>query len=54
LAQRIAWARSLGLQIGTILARYSSKMQHSTEAQVEDTVEFAAWHKIYVPPEFMN
>ena len=28
-------------------------MQHSTQAQVEDEIEFAAWHEIYVRPEFI-
>ena len=52
LAERIAWARSRNLDIGAILSRYSSKKQHSTNGQVSDCTEFAAWHKIYVPPEF--
>jgi len=36
LADRIAWARQQGLGIATILSRFSSKLQHSTQSQVED------------------
>jgi site-specific DNA recombinase len=53
LAERIAWALVQGLDIGAILSRFSSKMQHSTPGQVCDCTEFAAWHGIYVPPEFV-
>src|SRR5262249_36955040 len=31
-----------------------SKMSHSTQAQVEEAVTFAAWNKLYPPPEFIN
>ena len=54
LAQRIAWAVGQGLEIATVLARYSSKLQHSTQAQVEENVHFAGWHKMYVPPELIS
>jgi hypothetical protein len=47
LAERIRWAVSQGIEIATILARYSSKMQHSTRAQVEENVQFAALHRMY-------
>jgi DNA invertase Pin-like site-specific DNA recombinase len=53
LSERIAWALGQRLTIGTIVARFSSKMQHSTQAQVEDNVTFAARNQIYVPPEFI-
>jgi DNA invertase Pin-like site-specific DNA recombinase len=53
LAERVAWARSSGLDIATILARFSSKLQHSTRAQVEEDVAFAAWHEHYPPPELI-
>lgn len=53
LSERKSWARSQGLEIGAILSRYSSKLQHSTGGQVTDCAEFAAWHKIYVPSEFV-
>jgi site-specific DNA recombinase len=52
LGERIAWARSHDLQIGGPLSRYSSKLQHSTQAQLMDCVIFAARNRIYVPPEF--
>ena len=53
LAARLAWAQGNGLEIGTTLSRFSSKLQHSTPAQVHDNVQFAANHKTYVPPEFV-
>lgn len=53
LAERLAWAQAHGLEIGGVLSRYSSKLQHSTTAQVRDTVQYAALHKFYVPPEFV-
>ena len=28
-------------------------MQHSTESQCRDCTEYAAWHRFYVPPEFV-
>jgi len=53
LAERLAWAQCRGLLIGGTLSRYSSKLQQSTAAQVQDCVQFAAAHNIYVPPEFV-
>jgi|GEM_PF-1029947 len=53
LADRLAWALSLGLTIGCILSRYSSKMQQSTASQVSETVTYAARNGIYVPPEYI-
>ena len=53
LAERLAWADRAGQTPGTILSRYSSKLQHSTADQVRECVEFAARHGIYVPPEFV-
>lgn len=53
LADRVAWALSQGLQIGCILARFSSKLQHSTTAQAIECAEYAAKHGIYVPPEYL-
>jgi site-specific DNA recombinase len=53
LETRIAWAHSRGLDIAAILARYSSKMQHSTLAQVLDDLEYGAKHLMYVPPELI-
>jgi len=51
LEQRRNWATSRGLLIGTILARQSTKMQDSLDAQVRDNAEYAARHGIYTPPE---
>jgi site-specific DNA recombinase len=52
-AERVFWAGAMGLVIGCILSRFSSKMQHSTTAQVLDCVRFAAENGIYVPPELL-
>ena len=35
------------------MSRFSSKLQHSTSGQVRDCTEFAATHKIYIPPEYV-
>lgn len=51
--QRIAWAEAHGLEIAGILARQSTKMQHSIESQVQETVRYAAWHQMYPAPEFV-
>jgi DNA invertase Pin-like site-specific DNA recombinase len=53
LANRIAWAQAIGLVIGAVLSRFSSKLQHSTECQVLDCVKYAASHGIYVPAEYV-
>ena len=53
LSDRLAWAKSNGFEIGGVLSRFSSKLQHSTTAQVRDNVQYAAGHQIYVPPEFV-
>ena len=54
LEARIAWALALGLVIGTIYTRYSSKRQHSTSDQVRTCVEYAAGKRIYCPPELVS
>lgn len=53
LEERLEWAIRRGLDIGAILSRFSSKMQHSTEAQVHECLQGAAVRKIYVPPEYI-
>lgn len=53
LFERLAAAAAAGMEIGGVLSRYSSDLQHSTEAQALDCVRFAAGHKIYVPHEFV-
>ena len=54
LEQRVTWALSIGLMIGAIYSRYSTKMQKSTEAQVLENVQWAAKNGIYVPPEYVS
>jgi site-specific DNA recombinase len=54
LAERIAWASQAGLEIAAALSRFSSKLQHSTQAQVQHAVEYAAFHKMYTPPEYIS
>ena len=41
-AERASWAAGIGLVLAAILSRFSTKMQHSTEAQVKRCVEWAA------------
>lgn len=53
LAVRLIWAAAHGFLIGAVLSRFSSKLQHSTDAQVSECVRAAAARKIYVPPEFI-
>lgn len=50
---RIAWALQAQLLVATIYSRYSSKLQHSTDDQVRECIEWAAQHGIYVPPELI-
>lgn len=54
LATRIAWALALGLVIGTIYTRFSSKRQHSTSDQVRTCVQDASHKRIYCPPELVS
>ena len=54
LAKRISWAIALGLVIGTIYSRFSTKMQQSTDDQVREDIQWAAKNGIYVPPEFVS
>lgn len=53
LDEQLSWAKSHDLTIGTTLARFSWKMQHSTDAQVKENVEGAALRKIFVPGHFI-
>lgn len=53
LGQRISWAISQGLQIGSVYTRFSSKHQHSTADQIRTCVQYGAQHGIYTPPEFI-
>lgn len=52
LAERLAWAVRQGLSIAAALARFSTKMQHSTDAQLQQVVEWAGRNSCYVVPEF--
>ncbi|HVK08844.1 MAG TPA: recombinase family protein, partial [Gemmataceae bacterium] len=51
---RVAWAVQAGLLVAALYARFSSKHQHSTADQVRANVEYAARHRMYVPPELIN
>lgn len=52
--RQISWARSLGLLIAALLSRFSSRMQHSTTAQVRECVIFAASQRMFVPTTFIS
>lgn len=54
LEERIVWAKTLGYEIGTIYSRFSTKLQHSTDDQVRECIQWAAKNRIYVPPEFIS
>ena len=51
---RIAWAIAQAYEIGTIYSRFSTKLQHSTEDQVRECIQWAARNRIYVPPELIS
>ena len=53
-AQRVAWAKRVGLSIATIYSRFSSKRQHSTADQVRTCVQFAVQNGMYVSPELVS
>ena len=50
---RIAWALQAQLSVTTIYSRFSTKLQHSTDDQVRECIEWAAKNGIYVPPELI-
>ena len=52
-AERAAWATARGLAVAAVLSRFSTKLQHSTDAQVRECVEWAARNRVYVPPELV-
>src|SRR6056297_2202976 len=54
LASRIRHARRAGWEIGTIYSRFSTKLQHSTDDQVRECVQWAGRSGIYVPPELIS
>lgn len=54
LETRIAWASAKGYEIGTIYSRFSTKLQHSTDDQVRENIQWAAKNRIYVPPELIS
>ena len=53
LETRLAWARGAGLKTAGVLARQSTKMQHSIDDQVRECVECAAGNRLYAPPEYV-
>ena len=54
LEERTAWALENAFDVGGDYARYSTKMQKSTEDQVREDVQWAAKNRIYVPPEYIS
>ncbi|MCD0462484.1 recombinase family protein [Roseiconus lacunae] len=50
----VKWARSRGLDIGSIYSRFSTKMQQSTEDQIRENLYWAARNNIFVPPRFIS
>lgn len=54
LEARISWALKNSLEIGTIYSRFSTKLQHSTDDQVRENIQWASKNRIYVPPEFIS
>jgi DNA invertase Pin-like site-specific DNA recombinase len=53
LTERVAWAKAQELEVGSVLSRYSSKLGHSTSAQIAECMQGAATRRIYVPPEYI-
>ena len=51
---RIAWAIAEAYEIGTIYSRFSTKLQHSTEDQIRENIQWAAKNHVYVPPELIS
>lgn len=54
LETRIAWASENDLEVGTIYSRFSTKLQHSTDDQVRENIQWAAKNRIYVPSELIS
>lgn len=54
LESRIESARHRGWQVGTVYSRFSTKLQHSTDDQVRECVQWAGRNGIYVPPELIS
>ncbi|PQO35239.1 recombinase [Blastopirellula marina] len=54
LEKRIEWAIDCGYEIGTIYSRFSTKLQHSTDDQVRECIQWAAKNRIYIPPELIS
>jgi site-specific DNA recombinase len=53
LADRLTWAKTQNLEIGLVLSRYSSKLGHSTSAQIIECVQGAAARRIFIPAEYL-
>lgn len=52
--EQVAWARSKGLDIGTVYSRFSTQMQQSTEDQIRECLYWAAKNNIFVPSKFIS
>jgi site-specific DNA recombinase len=53
-SDRIKWALTSSMIVATIYTRFSTKMQHSTEDQVRESIACAARNGMYVPPELIS
>ncbi|MDM4015138.1 recombinase family protein [Roseiconus lacunae] len=54
LKSKIESAQHHGWQVGTVYSRFSTKLQHSTDDQVRECVQWAGRSGIYVPPELIS
>jgi len=54
LAERIAWARSVGLDVATVYARCNQRYPQSIADQVRECTVFAAGNRMYVPHDLVS
>ena len=54
LAERIAWAGGIGLDVATVYARCNRRHPQPVADQVRECVAFAANNRMYVPPELVS
>ncbi len=54
LAERIAWAGSVGFDVATVYARSNRRHPQPVADQVRECAAFAASNRMYVPPELVS